>query len=170
MRRVYNHEVFLFSPLLNHNSSSSTTKNNKEHRTLQPTTATMSNTEVLPRMNTADTNVLIVCICAMVFVVFLAGVVYCTWKPSRNVTPEPAPVELDPLHVPVNVGHGNVDRPFDGSAGTTRVTIYSDAPRRNSGTGCRLPFFQRRRETSLERNTVPLRSVPGTEHPRNNAD
>ncbi|UZP46581.1 hypothetical protein NXS19_014393 [Fusarium pseudograminearum] len=108
----------------------------------------MSNTEVLPRMNTADTNVLIVCICAMVFVVFLAGVVYCTWKPSRNVTPEPAPVELGPLHVPVNVGHGNVDRPFDGSAGTTR----------------------RRRETSLERNTVPLWSVPGTEHPRNNAD
>ncbi|OBS20160.1 hypothetical protein FPOA_11882 [Fusarium poae] len=136
--------------------------------------ANMSDSKVLPRMSTGDMNVMIVCFSAMIFVFFLAGVVYYTWKPSRNG--DPAPVDAAPdtgAHRNLahrNLAHDNLARPFDGSTATHRVMIWSDAPRRDSNTGCRLPIFQRRRETSLERNTIPLQSVPGRENPRNNAE
>jgi hypothetical protein len=95
-------------------------------------------------------NTLIVCICAMLFVVFLAFVVYCTWKPR----PDDPVVEASPGR--------------DGTTATSRAEADSEARGRDSGVGCRLPFF--RRQTSLERNTVPLVSVPTVQHPRNDAD
>ncbi|KAM0231753.1 hypothetical protein ACHAPO_008333 [Fusarium lateritium] len=129
----------------------------------------MSDSKVLPRMTTGDMNVMIVCFSAMIFVVFLAGVVYCTWKPSRNG--DPAPDDAAPIaNSHGNLAHDNPGRPFDGSTATHHVRIWSDAPRRDSDAGCRFPVFQRRRETSLERNTIPLQSVPGRDHPRNDAD
>ncbi|GKU02105.1 hypothetical protein FLAG1_04329 [Fusarium langsethiae] len=135
----------------------------------------MSVSHIFPRINTTDMNVLIVCISAMIFIVFLAFVVYCTWKPNPNDTG----VDITPgsdNHARESRPRENLARenlaavPFDGSTTTRRVEIYSDAVRRDSDTGCRLPFFQRRRETSLERNTIPLQSVPGRQHPRNDAD
>ncbi|KAG8667944.1 hypothetical protein FPOAC1_012785 [Fusarium poae] len=176
MGRIYDRQVDLFSLLLNHNQYSSRdtepvleeiSQNENTVPCLQ--TANMSDSKVLPRMSTGDMNIMIVCFSAMIFVFFLAGVVYYTWKPSRNG--DPAPVDAAPdTGAHRNLAHDNLARPFDGSTATHRVMIWSDAPRRDSNTGCRLPIFQRRRETSLERNTIPLQSVPGRENPRNNAE
>ncbi|CAG7560010.1 unnamed protein product [Fusarium equiseti] len=104
-------------------------------------TAIMSTLHLEPRMNNIDTDVFVACICAMIFIIFIGVVVYFAWRPG----PEPRSDTSD------TNSHDDEEGPDD--------------RRPSDAAGCNLPWF-RRRQTSLERNTYPLESVPGTAHPR----
>ncbi|KAJ4135135.1 hypothetical protein NW768_004753 [Fusarium equiseti] len=108
----------------------------------------MSTPHLEPRMNNIDTNVFVACICAMIFIFFIGVVVYFAWRPG----PEPRGDTTDTTRPRRSTNSHNDEEGHDARRG-------SDAA------GCNLPWF-RRRQTSLERNTYPLESVPGTAHPR----
>lgn len=109
----------------------------------------MSTPHLEPRMNNIDTDVFVACICAMIFIIFIGVVVYFAWRPG----PEPRSNTTD------------TTRPRRSATNSHDDEEGPDNRRPSDATGCNLPWF-RRRQTSLERNTYPLESVPGTAHPR----
>ncbi|RGP81766.1 hypothetical protein FLONG3_70 [Fusarium longipes] len=99
--------------------------------------------QVFPRMTSGQTDALIVCIAAMLFASFFAVVIYYVWRPRPG------------------------DSTYNPSVAdeSTNVGSRPAAGRRVFGIDWGRPLF--RRETTLERNTFPLTSVRGIEHPRN---
>ncbi|KAL4728873.1 hypothetical protein ACLX1H_003274 [Fusarium chlamydosporum] len=108
----------------------------------------MPTSRIFPRMDNVDTDLLVAMICAMIFICFLGFIVYWAWKPR----PDDASVDNTP------------------PPGVFIAALPVEADLRESGTGCNLPFLHRRPENTAERNTFPLETMPGREHPRDGAN